>query len=32
VPEYPGRARGDDPGLERAVEEFADQHAKPVVE
>lgn len=32
VLEYAGLARGDDPGLERAVEEFADQHAKPVVE
>jgi cytochrome c biogenesis protein len=32
VLEYAGLARGDDPGLERAVEEFADQHAKPVAE
>ncbi|MFC5858113.1 cytochrome c biogenesis protein ResB [Agromyces flavus] len=29
VLEYAGLARGDDPGLERAVDEFADQHAKP---
>nr|WP_307835099.1 cytochrome c biogenesis protein ResB [Agromyces aurantiacus] len=27
VLEYAGLARGDDPGLERAVEEFADAHA-----
>lgn len=27
VLEYAGLARGDDPGLERAVEEFADEHA-----
>lgn len=27
VLEYAGLARGDDPGLERAVEEFADRHA-----
>ncbi|MGR0320708.1 cytochrome c biogenesis protein ResB [Agromyces sp. ZXT2-3] len=34
VLEYAGLARGDDPGLERAVEEFADRHAGtgPVVE
>lgn len=32
VLQYAGLARGDDPGLERAVEEFADAHAKPVVE
>ncbi|MFC9917553.1 cytochrome c biogenesis protein ResB [Agromyces binzhouensis] len=30
VLEYAGLARGDDPGLERAVEEFADRHAGPV--
>ncbi|WP_240898055.1 cytochrome c biogenesis protein ResB [Agromyces luteolus] len=29
VLEYAGLARGDDPGLERAVEEFADRHAGP---
>ncbi|WP_436407429.1 cytochrome c biogenesis protein ResB [Agromyces litoreus] len=29
VLEYAGLARGDDPGLERAVEEFADAHAGP---
>lgn len=30
VLEYAGLARGDDPGLERAVEEFADAHGGPV--
>jgi cytochrome c biogenesis protein len=29
VLEYAGLARGDDPGLERAVEEFADAHGGP---
>jgi cytochrome c biogenesis protein len=29
VLEYAGLARGDDPGLERAVEDFADEHAGP---
>ncbi|MCK8608256.1 cytochrome c biogenesis protein ResB [Agromyces sp. C10] len=34
VLQYAGLARGDDPGLERAVEEFADAHAgkEPVAE
>ncbi|WP_353816804.1 cytochrome c biogenesis protein ResB [Agromyces sp. SYSU T00266] len=30
VLEYAGLARGDDPGLERAVEQFADRHGGPV--
>lgn len=30
VLEYAGLARGDDPGLERAVEEFADAHGGPL--
>lgn len=32
VLEYAGLARGDDPGLERAVEEFADAHGGPRAE
>lgn len=32
VLEYAGLARGDDPGLERAVEEFADAHGGPRTE
>ncbi|MGR0221856.1 cytochrome c biogenesis protein ResB [Agromyces sp. ZXT2-6] len=32
VLEYAGLARGDDPGLDRAVEEFADAHGGPPTE
>ena len=32
VLEYAGLARGEDPGLERAVAEFADAHAGPVAD